>query len=215
MIALLIGSFGYNSIAQIHINIGIQPIWGPVGYDEADYYYLPDIDAYYDVPHRQYVYMENNVWVTRGYLPPRYSNYDLYSGHKVVINEPRPWMHHDRYRTEYIQYRGRHDQQPIRDSRDNRYYANPGHPHHNEWHGNDHHDNGRHEGGAPGHGGDNHGPRGGDHGQGHEGGDRGQRGGGDRGQGHPGGDRGPQGGGDRGQGHEGGGHEGGGHDHGH
>jgi hypothetical protein len=154
LIALLIAFTGFSSKAQLNvsINIGTQPVWGPVGYDYVEYYYMPDIDAYYDVPRQQYVYYENNVWVTRRALPPRYRNYNLYNGYKVVINEPRPWMQHDRYRTQYVKYKGNRGQQAIRDSRDTRYYANPRHPHHNEWKGNN--GNGRgngnaHKGGSP------------------------------------------------------------------
>ena len=44
-------SFTYLAEAQIkvNLNIGSQPAWGPTGYDRVDYYYLPDIDAYYNV----------------------------------------------------------------------------------------------------------------------------------------------------------------------
>ena len=142
----LIALFAESASAQVHVsvNIGTQPVWGPVGYDHVDYYYIPDVDAYYDVSHRQYTYYEDNRWVTRQSLPPQYRGFDLYGAHKVVINEPNPWMRHDRYRDEYARYRGQHDQQVIRDSREERYYANPQHPHHNEWHGNNGHGNNGH-----------------------------------------------------------------------
>ncbi|WP_183568078.1 hypothetical protein [Mucilaginibacter sp. SP1R1] len=106
---------------SLGVNIGSQPAWGPVGYDYANYYYMPDIDAYYSVPTHQYVYYDNNVWVHRTYLPVRYRNYDLYHGYKVVINDRDPWLRHDVYRTRYAGYRGRHDQVFIRSSHDARY----------------------------------------------------------------------------------------------
>ena len=132
--------------AQVHVgvNIGLQPLWGPTGYDYVNYYYIPDIDAYYDVPNQEYVYFDGGRWITSRVLPPRYHDFDLYHAHKVVINDARPWEHHDRYRAQYQGYRGRHDQQVIRDSHEPRYYENPGHPRHNEWHGD--HDNGEHRG---------------------------------------------------------------------
>ena len=48
-----------RSQAQISlsINIGNQPEWAPEGYDEAQYYYIPDMDVYYDVPAHQFLYM--------------------------------------------------------------------------------------------------------------------------------------------------------------
>jgi hypothetical protein len=106
---------------SIGLNIGSQPDWGPVGYDHADYYYLPDIDAYYDVPAHQYIYLDNNVWIHAGYLPARYADYDLYGGYKVVLNERNPWLNDRVYRTRYSAYRGRHGQAIIRNSHDARY----------------------------------------------------------------------------------------------
>ncbi|MBS1587581.1 MAG: hypothetical protein JSS82_18760 [Bacteroidetes bacterium] len=123
--------------AQVHVsfNIGTQPVWGPTGYDYARYYYIPDIDAYYDVAAQMYVYQWGKGWRRSRTLPSRYSNVDLYSVHKVVINDPNPWMRHNQYHSQYWGYRGRHDQVAIRDSREEKYYENPHHPMHNEWHG--------------------------------------------------------------------------------
>jgi hypothetical protein len=130
-----------RAYSQVSINIGIQPIWGPVGYEHVDYYYLPDVDAYYDVPSHMYVYMDGGVWVHRGALPGRYANYDLYHGYKAVVNVHDPWLHHDVYRNQYASYRGHHDQVVIRDSREPRYYENSNHPMHGQYHP-EHHDNG-------------------------------------------------------------------------
>ena len=124
-----------NTQAQVrvNVNIGLQPIWGPVGYDYVEYYYIPDCDAYYDVPNRVYIYFDNGVWVHRPYLPPRYRNVDIYRVHKVVINDRDPWLRHKRYHNHYYSYRGRRDQIIIRDAREQRYWQNPGHPRYNEW----------------------------------------------------------------------------------
>jgi hypothetical protein len=154
--AIIIGCLSLKSTyAQVHISLGVnisnQPEWGPVGYDHADYYYVPDIGVYYDIPAHQYVYMDNNVWVRRTYLPERWRGYDLYHGYKVVLNQPRPWVHDVDIRARYVGYRGRRDQVIIRDSYDHRYR--------NHWHDNgrhegrdDHHDNGNHGGHGRGHG---------------------------------------------------------------
>jgi hypothetical protein len=106
---------------SLNINIGSQPAWGPVGYDHVDYYYMPDVDAYYDVPARQYVYVENNVWVHRRSLPARYSRYNPYKSYKVVVNERNPWEHHTVIRNKYVTYKGKPSQVVIRDSRDVKY----------------------------------------------------------------------------------------------
>lgn len=130
--SLLIGfMLARPASAQVQINIGSQPVWGPVGYDYVEYYYLPDIDMYYHVPSQQYVYLANNRWIFTPVLPPHFRNYDIYHGYKVVINQPRPYLRHDYYRNNYAQYRGYRTQPVIRDSRDSRYYGNQGRPDYN------------------------------------------------------------------------------------
>jgi hypothetical protein len=123
--------------AQVHVdlnlNIGIQPIWGPVGYDHVEYYYLPDIEVFYYVPDRQYVYIQSGRWVFSSNLPYRYRNFDLYSGYKVVINEPRPYYNYSIYKEKYREYRGNQSQEVIRNSHDTRYYVNKRHPEHKNW----------------------------------------------------------------------------------
>jgi len=134
--AFVISVFTVNKVhAQVNVNINIaqQPVWGPTGYDHVDYYYLPDIDIYYNVPKHQYVYLQDNKWVFRKSLPAKYKNYDFYKGYKVVVNEDKPYLHLDEHRKEYASFRNRHDQQVIRDSRDNRYYVNKKHPEHKNW----------------------------------------------------------------------------------
>ena len=95
---------------SVHINIGTPPLWGPVGYSDVRYYYLPDVEAYYDVQTSMFVYFEGRSWVRRSYLPSRYNNYDLYDGYKVVMKDyhgDAPYYNHREYRTKYIKgYRG-------------------------------------------------------------------------------------------------------------
>lgn len=75
-----------NAQVAVNINIGTTPAWGPVGYTETRYYYLPDIETYYDVQLGRFIYYEGG-WVQRAYLPVRYKNYDLYGGYKVVLTD--------------------------------------------------------------------------------------------------------------------------------
>ncbi|MFT3827772.1 MAG: hypothetical protein QM731_27890 [Chitinophagaceae bacterium] len=129
---ILAGTFAVSNQVQaqvkVNLNIDVQPIWGPVGYDYVDYYYLPDIEVYYEVPSKQYVYKNGNRWVRTTTLPARYKNFDFYSAHKVVINENKPYLRHADNVAKYAPYKGKHDQQPIRDSRDERYFGNKNHP---------------------------------------------------------------------------------------
>lgn len=118
---------------RVNINIGTQPIWGPTGYDYAPYYYLPELDVYYDVQNRLYYYQNRNRWISAAQLPVQYSRYNLYITYKVVLNESRPWLRNKAIRGQYAGYRNRHDQVVIRDSRDVRYWENAQHPRHNDW----------------------------------------------------------------------------------
>ena len=145
---LILSSLMFTAHAQVrvNINIGSQPEWGPVGYNHVDYYYMPDMDVYYYVPQRQFIYLQGNNWVFGASLPARYRDYDLYGCYKVVVNEPRPYLRNDYYRTRYGGYRGRRGQVIIRD----------------RW---ERHDNGNHYGwrNQDKHGGRDHG-----HGRGHD-----------------------------------------------
>jgi len=98
--------------AQVSVNVhlGRAPQWGPVGHSEARYYYLPDVEAYYDIQTSRFIYYDGRTWVHRTYLPARYRNYDLYSGYKVVMTDYRgntPYLHHKDYKMKYAKgYRG-------------------------------------------------------------------------------------------------------------
>jgi len=117
---------------SVSINIGSQPTWGPVGYDYVEYYYLPDIETYYYVPRRQFVYLSNGNWVFATALPSRYRSYNLYSGYKVVINGPRPYLHYTTHKVKYAKYKGNNGRQVIiRNSNEPKYYVVKGHPKYN------------------------------------------------------------------------------------
>ncbi len=123
--------------AQLHINLNFnvesQPVWGPTGYDHVEYYYFPDIEAYYNVPKHMFYYSYQGRWIERAQLPSRYHSFDFYNSYKVVVNDREPYRNHKKYRNQYFSYKGRHDQQPIRDSRDAKYFVNKNHPKHTTW----------------------------------------------------------------------------------
>lgn len=93
----------------VSINIGDQPAWRVRGYDYVEYYYLPEIECYYYVPRRQFIYLSGGNWVFSANLPARYRGYDLYNGYKVVINQPRAYQYYQQHRVKYHKgnyYRG-------------------------------------------------------------------------------------------------------------
>jgi hypothetical protein len=132
LIVILVLSIALINVTQaqisININIGSQPAWGPTGYDRVEYYYLPDIDAYYYVPKKQFIYLNNSHWIFANSLPYKYSGYNLYRGHKVVINRPMPYKNGDMYRNKYAGFSGGigPHQESIRDSKDDKYKGHPG-----------------------------------------------------------------------------------------
>jgi hypothetical protein len=70
------------------------------------YYYLPDIETYYDLSNQDFVYLENGQWLFSNSLPSMYSSYDLYNGFEVALNIGvyQPWMHHHFYVSNYPRY---------------------------------------------------------------------------------------------------------------
>lgn len=118
---------------NISINIGSQPAWGPTGHDHVDYYYLPDINCYYDIAREQFLYLSNGRWLYARTLPRQYGNYDLYSMYKVIVNQSNPYLHNATHLNKYGQYKGNRSQPNIRDSREEKYYASKGHPNHSDW----------------------------------------------------------------------------------
>ena len=109
----------------VNINISDQPLWRDPGYDYVEYYYLPDVESYYYVPRHEFVYLSNGRWIFSASLPPKYRNYDLYSGYKVVVNRPNAYRYYEQNR---VRYTGRNN---FRNERHDRY---------------ERHDNGRHNG---------------------------------------------------------------------
>jgi hypothetical protein len=97
----------------VNINIGDQPEWGPVGYDYAEYYYLPDIETYYYVPGHQFIYLSGNRWIFSANLPPIYAGYDLYSGYKVVCNSHHAYNYFNDHRCRYARYKNYRNRQVI------------------------------------------------------------------------------------------------------
>jgi hypothetical protein len=151
LLLLIVAVFLSSTVdAQLRVNLNFnidrQPVWGPSGYDHVEYYYLPDIGVYYNVPQQRYYYNERGRWISRSSLPSRYGGFDLYNSYKVVLNERDPWRNDNRYREQYASFKGRHDQQPIRDARDAKYYVNPNHPEHQNWVKQQKHDNGNGKG---------------------------------------------------------------------
>lgn len=96
---------------SVNINIGSPPPWGPIGYTDVHYYYLPDVEAYYDIQSSMFIYYVGGSWIHRSFLPSYYRNYDLYSGYKVVMTDYRgntPYIYFKDHKKKYAKgYKGK------------------------------------------------------------------------------------------------------------
>jgi len=149
-IVLLVSS-AIHAQVSVSVNIGTPPAWGPVGYSNVDYYYLPDVQAYYDIRASQFIYFGGRTWIRSRYLPGQYRNYDLYNGYKVVLNDyhgSRPYSNFKNHKVKY--YKGYHGK-PQKSIGSNRNYN------HNEYKNNGNNGNGHKQGnGDNGHGNGKH-----------------------------------------------------------
>ena len=112
-----------------------NPSWAPAYSPGVRYYYMPDIESYYDLQNKDFVYLNNGQWLFSNDLPPMYSDYDLNFGFAISLNNGvfQPWMHHQYYVSNYPRYYYRnvyknYDNDGIRGFNENEhkpYYKNP------------------------------------------------------------------------------------------
>lgn len=116
--------------AQINISVNITPPdWGPAAATGVRFYFLPDIQVYYDVTDKVFIYRSGTTWVRTATLPGRYGTFNLYTGYKVMLTDAdgdRPYEHFDDHCR--------------------RYPKGYEHGHHQKTWKEDHHDNGNHYG---------------------------------------------------------------------
>lgn len=119
--AIVLSGIFYNTAsAQVRLHLGIHfgvphvyvpprvavvastPVYNDaVNYaDDDDYYYLPDVGAYYSVPEQCYYYNNGEAWVSAAYLPG-YRDFDWRSARRFEVRADRPYMHDDFYRARF------------------------------------------------------------------------------------------------------------------
>ena len=103
-------AFALQAQNSANKNLAAPPPWGPVGYDDVRYYYLPDVESYYDIYAEQFVCNIDGGWLHRTRLLSPNRNYDLYDGYKVVMMDYKgsaPYKFFNDQKIEYpIGYRG-------------------------------------------------------------------------------------------------------------
>lgn len=82
------------------------PPWAPPYAERVRYYYLPDIEVYYDLSDGYFVYLTDGRWMFSPVLPSIYAGYDLYNGFAIALNIDvfEPWLHHQYYVSHYPRY---------------------------------------------------------------------------------------------------------------
>ena len=76
-----------------------QPKWLPAG--NAEYYFLPEIDTYYYVAGKQFIYQSGGYWTFSSYLPASQKQYDLNAANKIGINEPGAYRYFAEHKAKY------------------------------------------------------------------------------------------------------------------
>ncbi|GAB3582977.1 hypothetical protein [Hymenobacter daeguensis] len=76
--------------AQVNVNVG-RPAWGPAVPQGTQFYYIPEIDGYYDLYAQQYIVYRGGQWVPVAVL----DGYDPYQFHPVVLDYRgrEPWVY--------------------------------------------------------------------------------------------------------------------------
>jgi hypothetical protein len=104
LFAFVLGATAAFAAPSAHAQIGVNaqfghPAWGPAAPAGAQYYYVPEIDGYYDLAAQRYIVLRNGQWVPVATMP----GYNPASFHPVVVDYRgrQPWAqyrdHHARY----------------------------------------------------------------------------------------------------------------------
>ena len=105
--AVVFGLSGCGSAYPVSSGVSYaNPEWAPPYSAGVRYYYLPDIETYYDLSNNDFVYMDDGQWRFSASLPGMYDGYDLYNGFEVSLNRSvyQPWLHHQYYSSNYPRY---------------------------------------------------------------------------------------------------------------
>lgn len=89
---------------SVKFDFGTPPVWAPVKATPVKFYYLPEIDSYYDVPSERFIYAKDGKWVKAKSLPSYYNGYNLKKGQVVYITDYRgnsPYVFHKKHKSEY------------------------------------------------------------------------------------------------------------------
>jgi len=83
-----------------------NPQWAPPYSEGVRYYYLPDIETYYDIESQEFVYLYDGQWCFSRECPSVSIGFDLRNCFTIALdmNVYQPWMHHHYYVSHYPRY---------------------------------------------------------------------------------------------------------------
>ena len=99
MILLIMLVSLFSSVLSAQVSVGIN-----IGSSSPRYYYLQDIEAYFDIQASMYIYPHGGRWIRSRTLPSSYGNYDMNNGHRVIINDyrgSRPYNYYNVHREKF------------------------------------------------------------------------------------------------------------------
>jgi len=97
--------YGNDRSSGIHPNY-VAPVWAPPFYEGARYFYIPDLECYYDLLTREFIFLYDGQWFYSPNIPPIYGDFDLNNSFVVVINIHiyEPWLHHQYFLSHYPRF---------------------------------------------------------------------------------------------------------------
>ncbi len=101
---LFISTANSQGQVSVNVNLGTPPVWAPANRVETQYYYLPDVDAYYDVPAERFIYVNKGSWIRSKVLPTRFKSYNLRGGNIIYLTDYRgnaPYVYHKNHIVKY------------------------------------------------------------------------------------------------------------------
>ncbi|MCK9305613.1 MAG: hypothetical protein PHP30_08520 [Bacteroidales bacterium] len=83
-----------------------NPHWAPPYHQGARYYYIPDIETYFDLSTGDFIFLYNGRWSYSRQLPSIYATFDLDNCFTIILNTSvfQPWRHHQYYISHYPRY---------------------------------------------------------------------------------------------------------------
>ncbi|MCF6132207.1 hypothetical protein [Flavobacterium wongokense] len=82
------------------------PVWAPKAPTTVRYYYLPDIQTYYDASSQRYIYNNNGTWTRTAALPAYYRGYDLRNGNTVYLSDYKGNTPYVLFNEHKVKYKG-------------------------------------------------------------------------------------------------------------